>query len=151
MQSVLYGTGGHAGCHVSLGEDEQERRWDGRDHGGGHDLVPLGGVVPDVVVDPKGDRDELRVPSQGRCEDEVRPSPEEGEERHGDDRVPAQWKHDRGEGSPGASAVDARGLHELAREPGHEGAEQERSEEHTSDSSHVASSYAVFCLKKKSK
>src|SRR5439155_23634834 len=52
---------------------------------------------------------------------------------------------------PGRLAADLHAVHLLATlvQPGQNERGEERSEEHTSELSHVAISYAVFCLKKK--
>src|SRR4051794_8574316 len=80
--SVLDGAGGHAHRDVPLGQDQQRGRRDGGDDGGGHDGVPLLVVVADVVVDAEGDRLVVAAAGEGRGEDEVRPGPQEREQRH---------------------------------------------------------------------
>ncbi len=98
-RSVLDGAGGDAGGDVALCDDEEDGGGDGGDDGGGHDRVPLLVVVADVVVDAEGDGLVVAAAVEGAGEDEVRPGPQEGEQRHGDDRVAADGQDDRPEGA----------------------------------------------------
>src|SRR5674476_1040917 len=126
--SVLDRPGRHARGNVPLSDHKQDRRGHRRDNGGGHDRVPLGRVAADVLVDAQRDRDHRPVPVQGRGEDEVRPGPQEGEQRHRDDGVAADWQDHGAEGLPGVRSVDLRRLDELLGDTRHEGREQQHAE-----------------------
>src|SRR6187397_2098389 len=70
-RSVLYRAGGHASGHVALGDDEQERSRNRGDDRGGHDRVPVLGVVPEVPVDADGNGLQGTATIEGRGEQEV--------------------------------------------------------------------------------
>src|SRR3954470_22535049 len=95
---LLDGATADAGGDESLGEDEQEDRRDGAEHGGCHHRAPVGDVCPEIGVDAERDRDDLALRGQGQGVDEVRPTEDEGEEADGDQGVPAD-RHDDGEKS----------------------------------------------------
>ena len=93
--------------------------------------VPLLVVVADVVVDAERDRPAVAAAAvEGGGEDEVRPGPQEREQRDGDDRVAADRQHDRPEGAPVRRAVDLRGLQQLVGDAGHERGEDQHAERH---------------------